>query len=101
MALWFESEDCTGQAWVGVLNARGLMGAVFGVPGSVPRPPTGRTFYVADPSDSPETIFRRSLDSNSGVCEAAVAEVSAKRATPLDLDAMFTLPFRLTTRERM
>ena len=53
VTLWFESEDCTGQAWIEAADARGIMGTVFGVPGSVPLPPTGRTFYVADPFGQP------------------------------------------------
>lgn len=102
VTLWFESEDCTGQAWIDALDVRGVMGTVVAVRGSVPLPPAGRTFYVADPLDSPEMIFRLSWDQNDGFCQPAdVGEVSAKRVTPLDLDSLFTPPFRVTTRERM
>ena len=59
------------------------------------------TVYVADPSDSPEMISRRSIDSNGSRCESAVAQVSAGRVTPVDLDSMFTPPFLVTTEERM
>ena len=102
VTLWFESADCTGQAWVNAPDVQGVMGMVVAVPGSVPLPPAGRTFYVADPLDSPEMIFRLSWDQNDGFRQPAdVGEVSAKRVTPLDLDSLFTPPFRVTTRERM
>ena len=97
--MWFESDDCTGQAWINSNDVRGVMGTVKGKT----QVSTGiRTFYVADPLDSPETIFRLSWDQTGQGCEPAdVGDVSAKRVTPLDLDSMFMPPFRVTTRERM
>ena len=98
---WFESTDCTGQAWIDALKTTfGVTAFVRGV--TVTQ--TGiRTFYVPDNSDSPEMIARRSLKNGSGddFCEIDVSNVSAVRVTPVDLDAMFTPPFRVTTRERM
>ena len=99
MTLWFESTDCRGQAWVDGGDAtRGVTAYVKAVTPVL----TGiRTFYVADPSESPQTILRRSSDANGRGCEADVAEVSAAQVTPVDLDAMSTPPFRVTTRARL
>ena len=95
---WFESTDCTGQAWIDGDDAtRGIISVV----GAITSVPTGiRTFYVSDPLEIPQTISRRSLIV-SGQCEPGVAEVSAARVTPVDLDAMFTPRFRVTTLERL
>ena len=102
VTLWFESNDCTGQAWIAALLGTpegAVTGTVFGITNAV----TGiRTFYVADPLDSPgEMIFRLSKDTQGQGCEPAVDQVIAARVTPFDLDSMFTPPFRVTTRERM
>ena len=99
---WFESTNCTGQAWI--------EGREFNVIASIAAYASGvtvaltgiRTFYVSDPSDNtPQMIFRRSLEQNGNGCEPAVAQVSAIRLIPVDLDSMFTPPFRVTTWERM
>ena len=97
VALWFESTDCTGQAW---MDAGVATSGITAQVRSLTPVETGiRTVYVADPLATPETISRRSQ--NGGVCEAFVEQIDAVQATPVDLDAMFTPPFRVTTRERM
>ena len=99
MAPLFESDDCTGQAWVnGSDGTRGVTAYVKSNTSGL----TGiRTFYVADPSESPQMISRRSRENEGIGCESIVDQVSAVRLAPLDFDSMFTAPFRVTTRERM
>ncbi len=97
VALWFESTDCTGQAWV---DAGVATSGITAYVRAITPVETGiRTVYVADPLATPETISRRSQ--NGGVCEAIVDQIDAVQATPLDLDSMFTPPFRVTTRARL
>jgi hypothetical protein len=100
VAPWFESPDCTGQAWVDAGDA--IRGITAYVRGNTFNETGVRTIYVADPLAIPETISRRSLlDSNGRGCEAIVDQIDAVRVTPVDLDSMFTPPFHLTTRERL
>ena len=96
----FESDDCSGQAWVnGSDGTRGVTAYVKSNTSGL----TGiRTFYVADPSESPQMISCQSRATPFGGCEPAAGTghcapdgsgTSAARATPVDLDAMFTPPF--------
>ena len=94
---WFESTDCTGQAWTEGNNATSRVVAF--VRGNTALLTGIRTIYVADSSDTPQMISRRSRE-NQG-CESIVDQVSAVRLTPVDLDGMFTPPFLVTTRERL
>ena len=97
VATWFESTDCTGQAWVDGGDAtRGVTAYVVSevLDGA-------RTFYVADPLDPPQMISRRSSNANGRGCEPDTTEGAANPVTPVDLDGMFTPPFRVTTRERI
>jgi len=98
-AVEFESTDCTGQAW---LDSSG-MNTVWGkLVRTTDASDQNRLFYVGDPSDGPHPIVIRSTDGCGRGCEPeAGSPDQGFRATPVDLDAMFTPPFRVTTWERM
>ena len=100
MPRFFETTDCTGQAWIdGVQATFGVTAFVRGVTVEL----TGiRTFYVPHNSDSPQVVSQRTSKNGSGddFCRFDEAQVGAVRVTPVDLDGMFTPPFRMTTRER-
>jgi hypothetical protein len=91
----FESTDCSGQAWVDSSGVNGMWTTLVRVPAG---PTTNRAFYVGDPSTGPQTMLVRSTSSASGVCEPADTVDQGFPAVPVDLDGMFTPPYRVVTR---
>ncbi len=88
-SVFFESDDCSGQAWIVVSDT--IWGTL--------RDDGTRLFYVGDSSATPETIFARSAGSDG--CVPHNDPVQVVPALLVDLDAMFTPPFRVTTRARL
>ena len=96
----FESTDCTGQAWYGA----GGMHVVWGKVGcTTDASSQNPLFYIGDPSDGPHAILIRSTKYGgaTGCVQGPDSVDQVFRATPVDLEAMFTPPYRVTTAERM
>ena len=96
----FESTDCTGQAWYGAGGMQTVWGKIGCTTDASSQNPL---YYVGDPSDGPHAIVIRSTKYGgaTGCVPGPDSVNSVFRATPVDLDAMFTPLFRVTTRERM
>ena len=86
----YESEDCTGTSWI-----RGTEDFVWANRVVIQSAPSDRLIFVQQEESFAGVLVRSELSATGCATDEPDRIVSATRAIPIDIDAMFTPPFRV------